>query len=188
MNVFVWDSLDLKLEINEPELFLIKEFKALLDRDTSKLKTKAFREFTYIYLMIDWKSPYSDFSDVERHEAALADSELTESEFNDITFKQACKKYQDIQNKDIKMQAVQSAQYMVHRVIDYFDNIVDFEKTTETGMPVYKMKDVMTEMKNLGDTLDALDALKTRVKKGLASESGIRGGATDGFIPDFKNF
>lgn len=87
MNVFVWDSLDLKLEINEPELFLIKEFKALLDRDTSKLKTKAFREFTYIYLMIDWKSPYSDFSDVERHEAALIDSELTESEFNDITFK-----------------------------------------------------------------------------------------------------
>ena len=33
MNVFVYDNLNKQLEVNEPELFLVKEFKALLDRD-----------------------------------------------------------------------------------------------------------------------------------------------------------
>ena len=46
------------------------------------------------------------------------------------------------------------------------------------------MKDVMTEMSNLGGVLDELDELKKRVKKGMASESDLRGGATEGFIPD----
>lgn len=183
MNVFVWNSLDSILEINKPEILLIKEFKDLYSRDTSENKSKMFREFTYIYLMIDWTSPYSDYSDMERHEVAMSDSFLTEEEFNDPVFRSACKKYQEIQNKDIKMQAVQSAQFMVHRVIDYFDNIVDFEKVNENGMPIYKMKDVMSEMRQLGDVLDELDELKKRVKKGMASESDLRGGAVEGFLP-----
>lgn len=183
MNLFSWNSLDSILEINKPELVLIKEFKNLLSRDTSKDKSRFYRELTYIYLMIDWKSPYADYSDLERHEAALSDSELTAEEFEDTIFKNACKKYQDIQKKDIKMQAVQSAQFLVHRIIDYFDNIVDFEKVNENGMPIYKMKDVMIEMRQLGNVLDELDALKIRIKKGLASESDLRAGAVEGFLP-----
>jgi len=59
MNVFNYDNLNKELEVNEPELLLIREFKALLDRDKSTHKSKATRELTYIYLAIDWKSPYS---------------------------------------------------------------------------------------------------------------------------------
>jgi hypothetical protein len=59
MNVFIYDKAHGQLEINEPEILLIKEFKNLLDRDKSKTKTRAFRELTYIYLAIDWKSMYS---------------------------------------------------------------------------------------------------------------------------------
>lgn len=184
MNIFVWNSLDSILELNQPEILLIKEFKDLFERDSSKGKAKSFREFTYIYLMIDWKSPYAEYSDMERHEAAMSDSNLKQEEFNDPVFRAACKKYQEMQNKNIKIQAVQSAQFLVHRIIDYFDNIVDFEKVNENGMPIYKMKDVMTEMSNLGGVLDELDELKKRVKKGMASESDLRGGATEGFIPD----
>jgi hypothetical protein len=28
-----------------------------------KYKLRAFREFTYIYLALDWQSPYADFSE-----------------------------------------------------------------------------------------------------------------------------
>ena len=48
MNVFNYDSLNKQLELNEPELLLIKEFKALLDRDKSKNHDQAFKELTYI--------------------------------------------------------------------------------------------------------------------------------------------
>ena len=62
MNVFVYDNANSKLEINEPEIFLIKEFKALSDRDKTKNKSKLWKELTYIYLAIDWKSLYSQYS------------------------------------------------------------------------------------------------------------------------------
>ena len=40
MNVFNYDNLNKQLEINEPEIILVREFKALLDRDKTKRKEK----------------------------------------------------------------------------------------------------------------------------------------------------
>ena len=82
MNVFNYDNLNKQLEINEPEILLVREFKALLDRDKTKRKEKATRELTYMYLAIDYKSIYSQYSEYERHEEALNDSQLPEEEFN----------------------------------------------------------------------------------------------------------
>ena len=62
MNVFNYNTLTKQLEINEPEILLVKEFKALLQRDKSVEKDRAIRELSYIYLAIDWKSPYSQYS------------------------------------------------------------------------------------------------------------------------------
>jgi hypothetical protein len=64
-----------------------------LDRDKTKHKDKATKELTYIYLAIDYKSIYSQYSELERHQEALNDSGLTEKEFNDPTFREACRKY-----------------------------------------------------------------------------------------------
>ena len=36
MNVFIYDNENNRIEINEPEILLIKEFKALSDRDKTK--------------------------------------------------------------------------------------------------------------------------------------------------------
>jgi hypothetical protein len=59
MNVFSYDNLNKSLELNEPELLLVKEFKTLIDRDKTKYREQATKELTYIYLALDWKSPYS---------------------------------------------------------------------------------------------------------------------------------
>ena len=42
MNVFVYDNVNNRLEINEPEILLIKEFKSLFDKDKTKTKQIAF--------------------------------------------------------------------------------------------------------------------------------------------------
>ena len=82
MNVFTYDNGNNRIEINEPEILLIKEFKALSDRDKTKNKTRLWKELTYIYLAIDWKSLYNQYSEQERHMEALSDSGITEEEFN----------------------------------------------------------------------------------------------------------
>lgn len=53
-----------KVELDETELLLIKEFRDLLDNNRNKSKTdpkgehkeRAFKELSYIYLAIDWNS------------------------------------------------------------------------------------------------------------------------------------
>ena len=74
LNVFDYDQGTGTVILNSADLAIIKEFKTLIQRD----KERADREFTYIYLAIDWKSPYSNYSEQERHEAALQDASITE--------------------------------------------------------------------------------------------------------------
>lgn len=104
MTIFLYDNVNHTLKLNEPEILLIREFAELWSNDRNKTKddpkglkkTRAFREFTYMYLMIDWQSHYSQFSEVERNEAAKQDSGITEEEFNDPQFRAACRKYREI--------------------------------------------------------------------------------------------
>jgi hypothetical protein len=65
----------------------------LIQRDKSVDKERVTRELSYIYLAIDWKGPYSQYSEHERHDEAISDSGLSESEFNDPLFREACRKY-----------------------------------------------------------------------------------------------
>lgn len=57
MKFFLYDKSNGKLVLNKEEIFLIKEFKNLIESPKrSKLKNKmdlAFKEFTYIYLFFD---------------------------------------------------------------------------------------------------------------------------------------
>nr|DAH58427.1 MAG TPA: hypothetical protein [Bacteriophage sp.] len=103
-NIFQYDNMHNRVELNMPEILLVKEFAELVkcERNICKEDPKgikglrAFREFTYIWLAIDWKSPYSDFSERERHQEALNDSGITEEEFNNPEFRAACRKYRQI--------------------------------------------------------------------------------------------
>jgi len=63
MNVFVYDNVNNRIELNEPEILLVTEFRNLLERDKTKEKKRLFREFTYIYLALDWKSPYNQYAE-----------------------------------------------------------------------------------------------------------------------------
>ena len=79
INLFVYDNVSKQVVINEPDVLLIKEFSDLWTNDRNKTlndkkgekKTRAFRELTYIYLAIDWRSPYNQYTSQERHEAAF---------------------------------------------------------------------------------------------------------------------
>jgi hypothetical protein len=48
---------------------------------------------------------YADYPEQERHQEAIKDSGLTEDEFNDPTFRAACRKYRALQEetRSIKM-------------------------------------------------------------------------------------
>ena len=183
MNVFNFNNLTKTLEINEPEILLVKEFADLLKRDKSKTKDRVTRELTYSYLARDWKSPYNQYSEHDRHDEAIADSGLTENEFNDPVFREACRKYKRLQDSNKSIKLLEAAKRAADQFIDYFDTIVDLNERDTNGKPIFTAEKVMKEMATLHKVHEELVTLEDQVKKELTEQSVTRAGVDEGFDP-----
>ena len=180
LNVFDYDQKTGTVILNSADLALIDEFKTIIKRD----KERADREFTYIYLAIDWKSPYSNYSEQERHEAALKDAHITEEEWNDPLFRAACRKYRALQESNRYVRLLKSAELVTDKITDYFNNVDLEERNENTGAYVNKVSDVQKAMENAAKQIETLKMIESLVKKEITEQSQIRAGATEGFVPD----
>lgn len=189
---FNYNQRTTQLELAQPEILLITEFKALLDNKRNKCKDdpkgvdklRAFREFTYIYLALHWRSPYADYIEQDRHECALSDSGLTENEFNDPTFRAACRKFKELQESHRSIRLMKAAQVMADKFIEYFLNVDPEERDPVTGKPIFQVEKLQTQISNLSKVHEQLVILEGSVKKEISETTTIRGGAVEGFIPD----
>ena len=190
-DIFVYNSQLNRVELNTPEILLVKEFSTLMQPErnkceedpTGRMGLRAFREFTYIWLAICWKSIYADYDEQERHKEALKDASITEEEFNNPDFRAACRKFRSIQESNKSIRLLQAANDMVDKFIDYFKNEDPLERDETTNKPIYKVKDIQAEMKNLIDVHETMIQLENQVKKQIESQSTIRGGARNGYRP-----
>ena len=191
MNIWDYNQKTGRACLVTADLVLIDEFKKLLEPYRNKCKEdpsglehiRADREFTYIYLAIDWKSPYANYSNQEKHEAALKDAHITEEEWNNPEFRAACRKYVQLQDSNRYVRLLQSAQLVTDKIIDYFNN-VDLQEQDEQGKYLIKVKDVQAAMKEAADQIETLKQIESLVKKEVMEQSQIRGGAVEGFMPD----
>lgn len=181
LNVFEYDQKTGTVILNSADLALIDEFRTLIKRD----KDRADREFTYIYLAIDWKSPYANFLEQERHQAALQDAHITEDEFNDPQFRVACRKYRALQESNRYVRLLKSAELVTDKIIDYFNNVDLEERDEQSGKYINKVSDIQKAMKEASEQIETLKLIESLVKKELTEQSQIRGGAVEGFNPDF---
>lgn len=183
MKFFLFNNATNEIIVNEPEIMLVKEFADLWEPTRNKTKkdpkgqkrTRAFRELAYIWLMCDWASPYADYSEQERHEECLKDAGLTEKEWADPTFREAVRKYRDLQNASRSLKLIKSTQQVVDKIIDYFDTIDLQERDPVTSKPVYKVKDVMSEMNTIPQLVEDLKQLEILYKKEQEQENGLMG-------------
>ena len=187
---FAYDSAENKIIINEPEILLIKEFADLWTNErnvckedpTGIKKLRGFRELIYIYIAIDWGAPGSKDTPANRHKYALEASGLTDEEYNAPVFKAACKKYQDLQNSSSVIgQMVETYKNNIHKMQVFIDSI-DYNERTDTGMPVFRIKDTLTEMQNLSKALQSLKELEAQYKEEQDEASGLRGDTVAGLF------
>ena len=191
MNIWDYNQKTGRACLVTADLVLIEEFKKLLEPSRNKCKEdssglehlRADRDFTYIYLAIDWKSPYANYSNQEKHEAALKDAHISEEEWNNPEFRAACRKYVSIQDSNRYVRLLQAAQEVTDKIIDYFHN-VDLQEQDEQGKYLVKVKDVQAAMKEAADQIETLKQIESLVKKEVMEQSQIRGGAVEGFMPD----
>ena len=188
MDFFVFDDTTNTLRINEYPILLIKEFNALWNKDRNKCKEDrsgndrllAFKEFTYIYLMLDFKSPYYKYLEQEKHDAALSDSGLTLENLENPEFIAAYNKYQEILDSDPILSLIKTAYRTLYKTQVFLDNI-DFTEIDDTGKRLYKPKDVMLDISTIGKMRVSLNELEDQYKNELSSDSNVRGDVELGF-------
>ena len=191
LHIFQYNNDNGEVILEKGEILLIREFAALMENkrnickedSTGEKHLRAYREFTYIWLAIDWESFYKDYSEQERHQEALKDANLSEEEWNDPVFRAACRKYRELQESIRSIRMLHSSQKIVDKFIDYFDAVDPQERDDQSGKPIWKVKDMQSELANLPKVLDELKEVEQRVKKEMEEQSQLRGGAVEGFTP-----
>ena len=182
LRLFDYDNGKMKVVINTPDVLLIKEFQDLWTNERNKCKDdktgdkrlRAFRELSYIYLAIDWRSPYQEWSERERHELALRDAQITSEEFENELFRAACRKYKAMQETSKIGSLLQSQLSLIERMRIYYDTM-DFDERDQNGKPIFKMKDIQGEVAAMAKTIEGIQALKELHKKEQEQETSLRG-------------
>lgn len=190
MQFFIFNNSTNSLEIDEHSILLVKEFADLWDQGrnkckedkTGKLRLKAFKELTYIYLVLDFKSPYFQYKESEKHAAALADSGMTEDMLKDEVFLAAFRKYKEIQDSDPILSLIKTALNHLFKMQIWLENIDYEEDVDNEGRLLYKPKDVFDSIATIDKMRDQLQALEIKHKKNLATSSNsVRGDVELGF-------
>ena len=171
------------LEIN-PHLLVIKEFKKLWTRDRSKNKASAQNELAYIYYWCSAKSPYRKYPNEERTDRIKEDIFDKNPKWKpDQIVNDACIKYIEL-TTSIYMELLQDAVGAAQQLRKYFQ-IVNVEDMDEKGKPIYAAKDIIANMKSIGDAITGLKKLEEEVEKDEAkTDSKIRGGGQKGIFED----
>ena len=190
MNFFIFNSADNTLEIDEYSILLVKEFKDLWDVSrnkckedkTGKLRLRARKEITYIYLALDFKSPYFQYKEADKHVAAMADSEMTEDMLKDEVFLAAFRKYKEIQDSDPILSLIKTAYNTLFKLQVFLDNI-DFEEDKDNdGRLLYKPKEIFESISSIATMRTKLQELEITHKKNLAAANKVRGDSELGFM------
>lgn len=184
MKYFEVDRSTGEVSINDASILLIKEFKALVEKTRNITKDDrkgefgllAQKEFAFMYLYIDWESPYFKFPEEDRLQSSIEDSQLTNDEMQDPLFLAACEKYEDLQNQIVELRLLKSCMITVENIIYYLEHVDVNERNPNDGKPIYKTKDVIAEIKSARDLIKTVRDLEKEVKEGTQEEIGVRGG------------
>ena len=171
---FAYDDSKNQIIVNEPEIFLVKEFADLWTNErnackedpTGNKKLRGFRELVYIYMAIDWGAPGSKDTPANRVAQALEASNLTQEELEDPVFKAACKKYQELQDASSTVgPMIQMFRNKLHE-INVFIKSIDYNERTD-------IKEVSTTIDVLaaGDTYT--QTYEVRAKSDITSDKTI---------------
>jgi len=92
----------------------------------------------------------------------------------------AYNKYKEIQEADPILSLIKTAHHTLYRTQVFLDSI-DFTEIDEMGKPLYKPKSVIEDIASIAKMRNSLIELEEQHKKGLLSQSKLRGDAEPGF-------
>ena len=166
--------------ILNPDSIAIPCFHAIWKGDKTKGKEKATKHISYVYFMCDYHSPYAVYPAQKKRDVVVRDFIADEDWKETPEILVAMKAYRDLQETHT-MRLMRAAKGASDKLAGYFETI-DFLKVDDNGKPIYTAKDVAYNLEKVGNIVDSLDKLETRIKKEVKSDARVRGGGEIGMF------
>lgn len=181
--------------LNKPWISLVPELRALLARDkgsagdgSGKYKKKATREFTAIFMLEDYHSPYESEPYNRRLQFALEASGISEDKWkemqSDEEFMIALLKYRDmVLHSSTSLQTLRdmvSAKLSMNK----FLRTINFSDETNAGGLKYDIKKIQDAIINMPKLEHAIAEMEEKVKMEINDTLDMRGGAEKGVEED----
>lgn len=175
--------------ILSPELRLVPTFKKLITRDKDRYKRSALSEFSYIYFMYDYKSPYMKYAEKDREEQIIKQFKLGENWKPDEDIKAAIKQYIEFQETpSIKvLKSTKEALLNASKVIDVMNETVSTALDGEQKDMVTAIETVDNLLKlaeKLPKMISTIVTLEEKVQKEQHENAKVRGGGQTGHYED----
>lgn len=170
-----------KIEI-EPRMLLIPEFKKIWEADMSKTKSKAMKEFAFIYFMGDYKSEYNIYG-IGKAEAVAGDIMNDEKYTPTKNVSLAIRKYESLQ-ETFSMRYLKSVRETMNSLMKFYDELRF--KSNQSNVSTYDPTLVTKALKEVEIILEKVEKWEKKVKEEEGNMQ-IRGGGKIGIFEDSEN-
>ena len=163
------------IAIPNTETLLVSPFKEIWERDTTKNKDIAIKEFTFIELMSSKKksNPYGGYSDNERFKK-LRDMLFDESWEQDLLIEQALIKVSEFQKEGSPTYSYYlSVLEAAEKIKDFFKNF-DINERNDKNIPIYKPGDITKALNDTDKVLQNINSMKEKVEQELFEQTKTR--------------
>lgn len=176
--------------IFSPYALSIKCLKAVHKRDHGasvggvRVKHRALMEFSYIWFMENYKSPYHTYIEPEERVYQIKkDLGLAEDWKEDALVKEAREWYaQKLIDSSATLKALASSTKALVKIADFLDNVDLNRMVVQNGVskPMYMPKDITGAIKEISGCTKSIAELTEAVKKEELVTSAVRGGGDVG--------
>ena len=177
MNLFRFENYN--IEIN-PEALALKPFKKIWSRDSTKSKTKALQELSFIYFFCDPRSDYQYITDdVLRTEAIVEGEGLPEKWKPDKLVQEAMEFYCSFKSEAALL--LEDTRLMVSK---FREKLKSYEVDK---LNIKELKDLGMLIKQIPEMIKDLNEAEKVIKKEVAEQGRMRGSGEKTIFEDDLN-
>lgn len=159
------------------ETLLIEPYKSIWDRDTSKDKSRAVKEFTYIEFMVSKKktNPYAGYDENRRKEELKKLLGFPQEWEGDIHIVDAMKKLEELQTEASPSYTfLMAAETAANKLKDFFNSFDMNERNPRTGVPIFSPKSISSSINDAEQNIRTLHNIREKVEQELFEATKTR--------------
>jgi hypothetical protein len=159
------------------ELLVLADNKAIISpyaKGIKEFKKLSIKDLTYIYFMVDYKSPFSVYTWDERKVEVKKSVSLPDTWKETPEIKAACDMYAKL-NETSAVKLLKAAKESIIKLEKYFRDI-DLTLMDDHGKPIFHAKDLIGNLEKMGKVVDGLSRLEEIVRKEEQAGNSNRGG------------